>query len=222
MSCEIDSQLGRGASVESFVDPQSLLDALDGIAYLTSRTGEILAYGTSNWDDFANQSGAPELTKPENLLGRRLVEFISGEPSKSAYLATAEAVLTRAVPRLHYTYRCDAPDLRRTMRFSMTAVRLEDNTLGLLHQSILLKDTPRDPLPLFERPVAAEGEAATEIVSICSYCRSVRYRFGDGEQWIDAEEYYSLGGRDDLLVSHGICPGCWEAIVAPSLAALRA
>jgi len=32
--------------------------------------------------------------------------------------------------------------------------------------------------------------------------------------WIEAEDYYRRGGPEDVMVSHGICPACFDRLSA--------
>ena len=54
------------------------------------------------------------------------------------------------------------------------------------------------------------------LLPICSYCKSIRR---DDNYWQQVEHY--IAAHSDAQFSHGICPGCYETMVEPQLAALR-
>jgi DNA-binding response OmpR family regulator len=47
------------------------------------------------------------------------------------------------------------------------------------------------------------------LLPICSYCKSVR---NDQNYWEQVEQY--VAQHSDVQFSHGICPGCYETVVA--------
>jgi sigma-B regulation protein RsbU (phosphoserine phosphatase) len=54
------------------------------------------------------------------------------------------------------------------------------------------------------------------LLPICSYCKKIR---DDKNYWQRVEEYVS--SHSDVQFSHGVCPQCYEQILAPQLQALR-
>ena len=54
------------------------------------------------------------------------------------------------------------------------------------------------------------------LLPICSYCKSIRR---DDNYWQQVEHY--IAAHSDAHFSHGICPGCYEKMVEPQLAAYR-
>ena len=54
------------------------------------------------------------------------------------------------------------------------------------------------------------------LLPICSYCKKIR---DDRNYWQRVEEYVSA--HSDAQFSHGICPECYETMVAPQLGAMR-
>ena len=58
----------------------------------------------------------------------------------------------------------------------------------------------------------AEVQSLRDILPICSYCRKVR---DDRDYWQSVETY--LARHTNTRFSHGICPSCFESIVAPQL-----
>lgn len=50
------------------------------------------------------------------------------------------------------------------------------------------------------------------LLPICSYCKNIR---DDKNDWHKMEKY--VAERTDANFSHGICPACWAAEVAPQL-----
>jgi phosphoserine phosphatase RsbU/P len=72
---------------------------------------------------------------------------------------------------------------------------------------------------LAERVVQLEQALASikqlqGMLPICSYCKKIR---DDGNYWQRVETY--IESHVDVQFSHGICPDCFENIVAPELAA---
>jgi len=47
------------------------------------------------------------------------------------------------------------------------------------------------------------------LLPMCSYCKKVR---DDGAYWQEVGDYISA--HSDAHCSHGICPGCWDTVVA--------
>lgn len=54
------------------------------------------------------------------------------------------------------------------------------------------------------------------LLPICSYCKKIR---DDKNYWQQVEQYVST--HSEVQFSHGVCPQCYEQIVAPQLRALR-
>jgi len=54
------------------------------------------------------------------------------------------------------------------------------------------------------------------LLPICAYCKNIR---NDQNYWQRVEEYVSA--HADVQFSHGICPECYERILAPQLRARR-
>ena len=54
------------------------------------------------------------------------------------------------------------------------------------------------------------------LLPICSYCKKIR---NDQDYWQDIEHYVQEHTEADF--SHGVCPGCYESIVKPQIAAFE-
>jgi CheY-like chemotaxis protein len=54
------------------------------------------------------------------------------------------------------------------------------------------------------------------LLPICSYCKKIR---DDKNYWQQVEQYVS--SHAEVEFSHGVCPQCYEQIVAPQLRAMR-
>jgi len=57
--------------------------------------------------------------------------------------------------------------------------------------------------------VAAEVKPLQGIIPICSYCKNIR---NDENFWVQVEEYITHHSK--ALFSHGICPKCYENVIA--------
>ena len=100
-----------------------ILEAVDGITYLTDLEGTITAVGTRNWNAFAAANDALELND-QSVVGHNLFEFVRGRPSNAAENSVADdcggyskslhhAVSLRR-PRSHQEYASvDNPNSRR-------------------------------------------------------------------------------------------------------------
>ena len=55
------------------------------------------------------------------------------------------------------------------------------------------------------------------LLPICCYCKKIR---DDQNYWQKVETYH--GTRTNAEFTHGICPGCFEAVVKPQLEAVGA
>lgn len=56
-----------------------------------------------------------------------------------------------------------------------------------------------------------------ELMPMCSYCKKIR---DDGNYWQQIESY--INERTGSEISHSVCPECYEKVVVPELARLKA
>jgi hypothetical protein len=201
------------------ITAQQLLDALEGVAYLTAMDGTILAIGTRGWTEFASDNGAPDLTA-DSVIGNSLFATISGDQVRDAYKHLHAAVSSGRRMASVFEYRCDSPIAERRMRMSITAVSDEAGVAAVLYQSQMLTETMRPPLRLFSRESRAVGDpqtAALPMVAMCSFCHRVEWPLGSEpgpRRWINPTDYYRRGGLSDVSVTHGICPTCATRLTA--------
>jgi hypothetical protein len=201
------------------VDPQALLDAIDGVAYLVDECGLIRAIGRASWQRFATANGSPELTA-DRVIGTSLFAAMAGNAVRDVCKRLHASVCLKQREVVTYEYRCDALSTERRMRMSITPVADQHGAIMAMYQSQLLDEAPRLPLGLLSMaPHAGEantGEEPAPLV-ICSFCRDVAWPIGGPEPdatWIAIAAYYRAGGSSDVTVSHGICPECVERIFA--------
>lgn len=194
----------------------SLLDGLDGIAYVTDRTGTILSIGRSNWNAFAKANGGESLCDGNGVVGCSVFSFVTGPAVAELYRRWFDAVLHGRAPRARVLTRCDSPGVRRELMVTITPLAgAHGRTEAMLFQSQTLSEELRPKINLFD--FAAErrrlsGQAALPVLAMCSYCQNVRSPAGssdDDGSWMSAERYYQQGGPADVRISHGICPDCF-------------
>lgn len=197
------------------MDPvvNAFLDALDGVAYLVSREGRIVGVGPTRWNAFAAGGGVERLDAA-GLAGRDLFQFVSGAPLQDFYRARHETVLGGGAPSIGFEYRCDAPQIRRAMRMSISCLRLPEAPPMVLYQSQVLSQVHRPWMSLFEPGrvlEALETERRLPVVTMCGICQKLAWPLGRkalGPEWIEAETYYRRGGAADVRISHGVCDTC--------------
>jgi hypothetical protein len=199
--------------VQAPVTPQALLDAMEGIAYLTDQRGVIVAIGQTRWDAFAKDNDWRE-GQASRVVGRTLFDTLAGRQVREAATKVHEAVASGRRPTISYHYRCDAPSQKRQMRMAITCVECSGTPM-VLYQSQLLSATSRPPMGLFGAPSPeAARDPSIPFVSVCSYCHSVAWPPGaEDREWIEPEAYYVRGGSGDVSVTHGICPRCLEDVL---------
>jgi len=197
---------------------QELLNSLDGTAYVVDAGGTIVAYGRPNWDRFASKNGGSAITDPANILGRKLLDFVSGEAVRASIQRFMDELRTRRTGAVVVPYRCDGPSFVREMRLAITPLEGAGETPGYLFHSVMLSETMRPPLDIYDHETLrsmVDEERRLPILAMCSYCLKVRFPAGGTDQskgWVSGEEYYRLGGTSAVRISHGICPECMEML----------
>ena len=205
-------RISRSARVEDW------LNALDGVAYLVAPDGTIVGVGREDWIEFAHRVGFDH-PAPDEVVGRNLFDMIASPEVRGAFAAVHQRVATLAKRALSYDYRCDAPDLERFMKMSVSALTAQGRLLGVLYQSTLLSARDRVPLEFLSDAGAALEEARVSdlpFVTICQFCADVTMKAWDGE-WVTPTDYYRHGGPAEVRLSHGICPTCERTRLAPLL-----
>ena len=189
-----------------------LLNALSGLVYVTSRSGELLAFGRRNWDAFACENDGQDAIS-NNLLGRNLFDFIRGEDVRAVYKSLHATLIEDDQARISFEYRCDAPSQERRMLMSISTVVCDGGETTILYQSQILDERSRIPLPIlsaenYKRPYSIENR-----ISICSFCAKILWplgAWGTSQDWISADNYYANGGSSHVGLNHGICPECFD------------
>lgn len=189
---------------------QSLLDAMEGIAFVVDRSGLVVAAGSRNWNAFARSNGAPELDASA-VVGRALFDFVSGGDVRRKLGTLMTRIAADPNGSTVIPFRCDSPGVRRNLRQSIRPIVHDERCTGFVFQSIELEARERPPIDLFDfRAIArrAEREASLPVVVMCSWCQRVRFPpITDGD-WYDAEAYYGAGGGSEVSLSHSICDRC--------------
>lgn len=218
---------GRAAAVSGGVPEEAAsksagvedwLNAMDGVAYLVAPDGTIIAVGQKGWGDFARAVGGHSPTTAE-VVRHSLFDLISGAEAKHAFKAVHKRVATLTTKALTYEYRCDAPDLERLMKMSISALTSQGRLLGVLYQSTVLSSKERVPLAFLSSGEAALNEhrlSKLPFVTICQFCADVTMAAWKGD-WVRPTDYYRRGGDDAVRLSHGICPTCERTRLEPLL-----
>ncbi|MBV9046553.1 MAG: hypothetical protein JO294_15640 [Alphaproteobacteria bacterium] len=184
-----------------------LLNALDGINYVTSRDGTILAAGAANWHDFAGQNDGHRLAGP---VGLNCLSACSDGETRDAYSTLYEKLWSGDLPRCALRVRCDSPGLKRVMRLVLAPLHFGGQTKGIVHQSLLVHETQRPAVDLFREYYRHTTAWTGPLLKMCSYCQKVHM---SGDHWVEAEDYYRLGGSSDVRISHGICEPCADSLL---------
>jgi hypothetical protein len=146
---------------------------------------------------------APGL-RASQILGQLLWDFIGDATTRQLYSAILERARTGAGP-LAFSFRCDTPTQRRLMH-----MRIAGRAAGSVSFEVRLVATRvRPPVPLLE----TGAPRSASIVRMCSWCKRMPLPTG---QWVEVEEAMKVLDILDAFplpaISHGMCPGCFEAI----------
>lgn len=186
---------------------QRLLDAMDGIAILIDPDLRVLAYGEPNWTDFWRRNGGD----PDrgDFRGTDITEAFSEGDVRATYRQVFHDVLKGRRRAMQIDYRCDAPDIHRQMRLSVTAVEGDNGERGLLYQSIVLLQEQRPPLDIFGGHSANSDAPFVKICAVCARLAWPEAQHARDQIWIEPQEYYRQGGLERVRLSHGFCPACY-------------
>ncbi|MGD9538630.1 MAG: hypothetical protein AB7P52_14895 [Alphaproteobacteria bacterium] len=197
---------------------ETLLDAIDGIAYLVDPTGVILATSTklshacAHAADGSAQSG-------EEALATALAVGALDDQVRDAYRRLHDAVCAGQRERISFVHRCDSPEVARVARMSISPVRVGGRLCAVLYQSQVLSEARRPRIALFDHANFQRGQGASfarPVVRLCAYCHAVAWPPGtheDGERWSTPEAYQAMGGPAAVKLRFAVCPSCLESII---------
>jgi hypothetical protein len=158
-----------------------------------------LVFVNDAWMRFAHLNQAPHLASPE-ILHTSLWDFIVDRETRLIYSMLFAKVREQA-QRLIFSYRCDTPTQRRSMRMELQPQ--ESNHILLL--SSVMHEEERTYMPLLDPAMVR----ATEFVTICSWCKRVELPSG---LWVEVEAAVDELTLFDAPIlpqlSHGICADC--------------
>jgi hypothetical protein len=155
------------------------------------------------WQRFAVENGAPQLLS-NHVLGRSLWDFISDVETRAIYQAMLQKVRSNK-ETVSVELRCDAPDRRRFIRLDITSLSRQ----RVQFVGTILKVERRDEVPLLE----PDGDRSSDILTICSWCKSVLMPDGRYVEIEAAVNQLGLFNAEVLpQLSHGICPSCWTRV----------
>lgn len=157
------------------------------------------------WDAFALENGAPALTAG-SVIGQNLWDYIDGTDVRAIYRMLVDHTRSTGKPK-RLNFNCD--DNEHVRLFQLRIVPMGSNTVRF--ESTLVRSHRRESVPLFEAAIARAGDA---ILTVCSVCKFIDT---DGA-WLPVEEALArlnlLTNPVMPLISHGLCPSCFEIMSA--------
>ncbi|MDQ2669268.1 MAG: hypothetical protein M3Y31_01410 [Gemmatimonadota bacterium] len=158
----------------------------------------------TGWSEFASTNAAPQLAAPAPV-GQPLFSYIRDLTTVHLYRRLFDRVARTEQP-VTFTFRCDAPALRRLLEMEIRPGAIA----GLRLQTRVVRLEPRVRVALLDPLIARTGAA----LRMCSWCKAVD---ADG-RWCEVEEavaHLRLFERERLPdITHGICPPCEARIEA--------
>ena len=191
-----------------------LIDSLSGIAYAVDRAGTLVAVSRRNWDEFARHNKGEDIAATDVILNKPLLDFVAGENVRDFYAQSLEAVMSGQKNEIVLAANCSSPHIKRETRLSLTPVLKNGEIVGALFQSTVLKENEQPPMNLYDfKANAAHYAQRTNIplLAMCSTCQRVRHPAGSKEEtgrWVEPEDFYRLGGKSEVRISHSICSSC--------------
>ncbi len=194
----------------------AVLESLAGVTYLVDEHGQVLAFSP---DPGYSLPQHPFATDGQLYVGLSLFDAISSGEVRDACRTLHQAIWSGERKTFGFEYRCDDPDMRRLMWLALSRIAGDAGPVAVLYQSLLLSETPRAPMRLFEPAARIDRDVAgseASMATLCSYCHAVAWPVGgEPSEWIEPVDYYRRGGPDHVRVSHGICPACVQRVFEP-------
>jgi len=163
-----------------------------------------LTFLSPGWDEFASANDGPEVAA-ENVLGRRLWEFISDETTLSLYREMVDQA--HAGRHLEFRFRCDSPTSRRQMQ--MHIAKGSDGEIQFT--STTHHEDERPNVGLLDATLPRIGG----MLKICGWCKRLDIGAGLWSEIEEAANAFSLFERSSLPpLSHGMCEECFERVSA--------
>ena len=158
---------------------------------------DLITYVNPEWLTFATENGAPDLDE-RRVVGKPLWPFIAGAELLDLYRLVVKKVRSDSAV-ICFSYRCDAPQLRRYMEIVLRPWGL----CGVEFNSRCARLETRPAVPLL-MPTAARSD---QLVRMCSWCNRIAT-----PEWLEVEEairQLRLFEKHPLpQITHGICDDC--------------
>lgn len=178
------------------VEPQNILDALDGIALLLDAELCVVAFGAANWRAFWHGNGGRG-TAPDPR-GRHLPDVLPDGVARAAFRVALYDVLSGARGPLQMPFRCDAPSLRRDM--VLTVRRCGPS--HLLYHSVPVAEHWQPRLPV------GHGSGARGRCVMCDRVEPRDRGPGEAIDWDDPRAPDNGSGHELPLRADELCPRC--------------
>ena len=166
---------------------------------------DCIIHVNQHWLDFAQENGAPELTR-EAVLGQPVSRYIADWDTSHLYELIYEKVRSGGKP-FTVPIRCDSPERRRYMMLQIAPAGGRE--LELTGRVLKIEERPPTRLP------AAGAEGSKEfVVVICAWCKKIR---ANNSHWLEIEEALQtakLLGPIPPSLTHGVCPDCRQRILS--------
>ena len=154
----------------------------------------------------------PDALRSGTIVGRNLFDFIAGGDVAGRYRSWLRSLAADDRGPLTFVFRCDAPGERREMRMAVTRLERCERLEGFLFQSTVLAAEARPPLNVYDAEALVEAEQpdavparGPDVQLLPAAALAVTAAL---ERWVEAEEYYRLGGASRVRIVHGICADC--------------
>ncbi len=166
---------------------------------------DTITWVSDNWSAFALANAWAGRVPPDAVVGRSLWEFIEGQETIQIYRALLQRVRdgrrVRKIP-----FRCDSPGAKRFCELEMAADPAGDVEIT----SRTLRTEPRPRIPLLD----SATERGPGLIMICSTCKKVNL---SGDRWSEldqaVEELDIFDNARMPMLSHGLCPSCYQTFM---------
>jgi hypothetical protein len=154
---------------------------------------DVLTYVDDGWKADAVAGHAPALA--HGAVGTPLFAHLTGEAVRTVYRRLLEKV--RTGKRISFTFRCDAPSLRRLLEMYIRP--LGGGNVAFETRTVF--EMPRDRIPLLDPDVKRTAAA----VSLCPWCERIKI-----EDWIELEDAVRTGfvpaSGEQPTITYALCP----------------